>query len=76
MQDHDALPVTVNYAVDAFMVPCYACMCGTNYKASQLDHTVIGKCVDVRTSILSCYVIDARVMLSWSIYTNTCYHEI
>ena len=25
---------------------------------------MIGKCVDVRTSILSCYVIDARVMLS------------
>ena len=25
---------------------------------------MIGKCVDVRTSILACYAIDARVMLS------------
>ena len=66
MQDHDALPVMVSYQLMPSWFPCYACMCGTNYEASQLDHTVIGKYVDVRTSVhvLACYAIDARVMLS------------
>ena len=37
-------------------------MCGTNYKASQLDHTVTGKYVDVHTSVLACSAIDTGVI--------------